>query len=131
MAPDTAPPELSTILVVDDERLMLRLLEKFFSKHGYHVLTASDGEQALSVYRRWKQDIVLVMLDLRIPGVAGEEVLHRMKDENPDVKVVMASGFLEPEMRAVMAVTGVKRFVDKPYVLEELLVIFQSVIDGE
>jgi FixJ family two-component response regulator len=72
-----------------------------------------------------------VMLDLRIPGFTGEEVLHSMKDENPDVKVVMASGFLDPEMRTVMAVTGVKRFVDKPYVLEELLVIFQSVIDGE
>ena len=54
-----------------------------------------------------------------------------LQDENPAVKVVMASGFLEPEVKIEMAVAGAKRFVNKPYDLAELLEVFQSVIDDE
>jgi DNA-binding response OmpR family regulator len=120
-----------TLLIVEDEHLMLRLLEKFFSRHGYHVLKAADGEEAIEVYRSYKPRIDAVLLDMRLPKGTGEEVFRAMKDENPAVKVVMASGFLEPEVRTEMDLAGAKRFVNKPYNLEELLEIFQSVIGNE
>jgi DNA-binding NtrC family response regulator len=120
-----------TLLIVEDEHLMLRLLEKFFSRHGYQILTASDGEQAIEVYRSCMGRIDAVLLDMRLPKGTGEEVFRAMKDEDPAVKVVMASGFLEPEVKIEMALAGAKRFVSKPYNLDELLEIFQSVIDNE
>jgi len=120
-----------TLLIVEDEHLMLRLLEKFFSRHGYHVLKAADGEEAIEVYRSCMRRIDAVLLDMRLPKGTGEEVFRAMKDENPAVKVVMASGFLEPQVRIEMALAGAKRFVNKPYNLDELLGVFQSVIADE
>ncbi|MGH7793916.1 MAG: response regulator [Candidatus Binatia bacterium] len=117
-----------TILLVEDEHLMLRLLEKFFSRHGYQVLVASDGEQAIEVYRCYKLRIDAVLLDIRLPKSTGEEVFSRMKEENAAVKVVIASGFLESDVKTEMGLAGVKRFVNKPYVLDELLEVFQGVI---
>lgn len=123
------PDQNRTILLVDDEHLMLRLLEKFFSKHDYHVIVASDGEQAIDVYRSYKSRIDAVLLDIRLPKIAGEEVFRRIKEENAGVKVVIASGFLETHVKTAMGFEGVKRFVNKPYVLDELLEVFQSVIE--
>ena len=86
-------PHSATILIVEDEDLMLRLLKKFFSRHGYVVLEASNGEQAIEVYRNNKQQIDAVLLDMRLPHKTGEEVFLEMKAENAAVNVVMASGF--------------------------------------
>jgi two-component system, cell cycle sensor histidine kinase and response regulator CckA len=120
-----------TILIVEDEPLMLRLLESFFSQHGYHVLVAADGEQAIELYRCYKRRIEAVLLDVRVPKITGEEVFRRMKKENAAVKVVIASGFLEANIKDQIAFAGVKRFVNKPYVLDELLEVFQNVIEND
>lgn len=125
------PGRNRTMLIVDDERLMLRLLEKFFSQHGYHVLVASDGEQAIEVYRSYKSRIGAVLLDIRLPKTPGEEVFQRMKAENAAVKVVIASGYLSPDIKADLIFAGVKHFVNKPYVLNELLEVFQNVIEND
>ncbi|MGH7871719.1 MAG: response regulator [Candidatus Binatia bacterium] len=116
---------------MEDEPLMLRLLAKFFSRQGYHVLEASDGEQAMEVYRCYKQDIVAALLDIRLPSITGEEVFRRMKDENPTIKVIMASGYLEPEAKTELTMAGVKHFVNKPYDLKELLKIFENVLKNQ
>jgi CheY-like chemotaxis protein len=131
-APDSISPAKQpgvTILVVEDEPLMLRLLAKFFSRHGYHVLEAADGEQAIETYRNNKLQIDAVLLDIRIPKSTGEEVFHVMKGENAGVKVVMASGYLAPQAKTEMTLAGVKRFVNKPYVLNDLLEVVRDVID--
>jgi len=122
---------VKTVLIVEDEELMLRLLERYFSRRGYRVLVASDGEQAIEIYRRDQPRIDAVLLDMRLPKSTGEEVFRVMKDENPAIKVIMASGFLDPEVRTAMALAGAKRFVNKPYNLDELLKTFQSVIDND
>jgi two-component system cell cycle sensor histidine kinase/response regulator CckA len=110
-----------TILVVDDEQNMLRLLEKFLSREGYHVLLAADGEQALEAFYRHKTEIDLVLLDVGLPKVRGADVLLKMKSENPDVRVVVASGYLDPKVKTEMHHAGVRDFVDKPYMLSDLL----------
>jgi two-component system cell cycle sensor histidine kinase/response regulator CckA len=119
----------STILVVDDERNMLRLLERFLSQQGYRVLLAADGEQALDAFCRLKTEIDLVLLDVGLPKVRGMDVLLKMKSENPDVRVVIASGYLDPKVKTEMYRAGVKDFVDKPYMLSELLETLRSSIE--
>jgi two-component system, cell cycle sensor histidine kinase and response regulator CckA len=118
----------STILLVEDEALMLRLLERFFTQHGYHVLSASDGEQAVEIYHHYKMRIAVVLLDVRLPKMTGDEVFRRIKEENPAVKVALASGFLEPELKTAMNLIGVKCFVNKPYELNGLLETVQNLI---
>lgn len=125
------PGKNRTILIVEDEHLMLRLLEKFFTRNGYCVLSASDGAQAVEIYRHDKPRIDAVLLDIRLPKIAGDEVFRRMKEENPAIKVVMASGFLEPQIKTEMNLTGINRFVNKPYELDNLLQVVQSLIEEQ
>lgn len=87
------PYKNRTIRIVEDEHLMLRLLKKFFTRNGYRVLSASDGEQAVEIYRHQKPRIDVVLLDMRLPKMSGSEVFRHLKEENTAVKVVMATGF--------------------------------------
>ena len=135
-APDLIPELISettagsngstTILLVEDEKNMLDLLEKILSQRGYQVWTASDGETALDIYQRHKERIDIVLLDMGIPKISGQEVLAKMKQEKPGVKVAVASGYLEPELKSQNNLAGVNHFLNKPYSLDELVKTLQS-----
>ncbi len=92
-----------TILIVEDEQVMLRLVEKVLLQHGYQVLVASDGEEAIEVYRRHKLGIDVVLLDVDLPKLTGWDVLLKMKEENPDVRVVIATGRIRARPAATRA----------------------------
>lgn len=119
-----------TILVVEDEKHMSHLLEKVLSRHGWRVLVASDGEQAIEAYRSQKLRIDVVLLDVGLPKIAGLQVLSKIKAENPGVRVVIASGYLEPKTKTEMSDAGVKHFVNKPYTLDEVVQTIQSLIEN-
>src|SRR5207244_11478013 len=106
-----------TILVVEDERLMLRLLEKFLSRQGYQVLLAADGEQAIDGYCRHKTEIDVVLLDVGLPKVSGVGVFRKMKKENLDVRVLLASGYLGARLRTEIYRAGSQASVDNSYLL--------------
>jgi YesN/AraC family two-component response regulator len=82
------------------------------------------------VYRRHKLEIDVVLLDVGLPKLTGWDVLLKMKEENSDVRVVIATGFLEPKMKTEMSRFTVKHFVDKPYMLDEVVETLQSLIDA-
>jgi PAS domain S-box-containing protein len=115
-----------TILVVEDEAKMLRLLEKVLSKRGYQVLTAADGEEAIEVHRSHKDAIDIILLDLDLPKISGRDVLVKLKTENPDVKILIASGYLEPDLRSEIERAGLKHFIHKPYIPDDVVKIVQS-----
>jgi signal transduction histidine kinase/ActR/RegA family two-component response regulator len=125
----TAPSNGATVLLVEDEQSMLYVLEKTLLKHGYKVLKATDGDMAVDIHRRHKETIDVVMLDLGLPKIAGLDVLLKIKQEKPDEKVVIASGYLEPELRSEIDRAGVKDFLLKPYMLDEVLKTFQRLIE--
>ena len=116
------------ILLVEDEKHMLRLLIKKFCEHGYTVFAAADGDEAIKTYCRHKTEIAAVLLDVGLPKVKGADVFYRMKRENPAVRVVIASGFLEPALRTEMNRAGVEHFIEKPYCVDDLVATFQSLI---
>jgi signal transduction histidine kinase/ActR/RegA family two-component response regulator len=124
-----APSNGATVLLVEDEQSMLYVLEKTLLKHGYKVLKATDGDMAVDIHRRDKETIDVVMLDLGLPKMAGLDVLLKIKQEKPDAKVVIASGYLEPELRSEIDRAGVKYFLLKPYMLDEVLKTFQRLIE--
>jgi two-component system cell cycle sensor histidine kinase/response regulator CckA len=115
-----------TFLIVEDEQLMLRLMEQVLIDHGCRVFAAADGEQAIEIYQRHKQEIDVVLLDVGLPKMTGWDVLVKMKEANPDVQVVITSGYLEAEVKNNMEAAGIKHFINKPYMPEEVVVILQS-----
>jgi len=126
--PETAPAENQsecqrTILIVDDERVTLRLLSQYFSECGYRVLLAADGRQGMEVYRKHRSQIDVVLLDIDLPIVPGEALFDAMRNDNPAINVVIATGFVDETKKSEMIAAGVKGFVNKPYVLDELLEI--------
>jgi len=117
-----------TVLLVEDEQNMLNILEQILLQHGYRVLKASDGEKALEIYRCHDQTIDAVLLDIGLPKISGRDVLLEIKNDNPDVKIIVASGYLEPELKAEVDRAGVNHFLHKPYMLDEVVKAVQSVI---
>jgi signal transduction histidine kinase len=107
-----------TVLVVEDEEHTARLLKTVLMRRGSTVLLALDGQSALETFQtRWRE-IDAVLLDIGLPKIPGWEVMRRMKEINPSVKIIVASGNIAPELRADMHRVGVRDFVDKPYAFE-------------
>jgi CheY-like chemotaxis protein len=118
-----------TILVVENEQFVLRLLEQVLSERDYQVLSAADGQEAIETYCRHKTEIDVVLLDVGLPKVDGVNVFYKMKSENPDVRVIIVSGYLEPELRTRLHQAGVEHFIDKPYILDELIETIRNLIE--
>jgi CheY-like chemotaxis protein len=118
-----------TVLLVEDEEMMVLLLKKTFSKHGYKVLVALDGEQALNLFHQHKQEIDVVLLDIGLPKTAGWDVILKMKEEEPNVKVVVSSGYIDPESKTRIYQVGVKDFIDKPYTPAAVVETLEAVLE--
>jgi CheY-like chemotaxis protein len=117
----------ATILLVEDEENMLRLLERAFSRRGYRILKADTGQSALELYQRHKEQIDVVLLDMGLPRVSGREVLRKIRNENPDAKIVVTSGYVEPALKLEIDQTHA-RLLHKPYTPNDVFEIVQSLI---
>ncbi len=116
----TAPAkrELSgagTVLVVDDEEIVRVTAKHTLERYGYRTVLANDGAAALEVYRYRPADIELVLLDLTMPVMNGEETLRHLQQVNPRVKVLLSSGYNEVEAVQRFAGKGLAGFIQKPY----------------
>ena len=133
--PKEEPQEIAggdeTILLVEDEPMLLDLLKLVLQEHGYTILTAMDGQEGVEFYRRYKNDIDLVLTDMGLPKLGGWEMFQKLREENPDVKVILASGFVDPEMKADLIEKGAKDFVQKPYVPQNILRRIREVLDAK
>ena len=111
----------STILVVDDEQALLDVVCDLLRSHGANVLAASSGGDAIELYQAQADRIDLVVLDLRLPDSSGVEVYHRMHQMNPDVRVILSSGYAADSEIAGLLESGAVQFLQKPYRLFMLL----------
>lgn len=110
-----------TILLVDDEQYVRDLGEKVLNLHGYNVILARDGLEAIHIYQSAKDSIDLVILDLMMPNLSGRDTYKRLKEINPAVKVIICTGYgLDHEAMQELQGGGVCSFIQKPYNLEQL-----------
>ena len=121
-----APPKSAirrgheTVLVVDDEPMILDVTREMLEGLGYRALVAQGGADALEVYRADHGRIDLVILDMIMPGMGGGELLDRMKAVNPGVRVILSSGYsINGEAKAILA-RGARLFLQKPFRLDDL-----------
>ena len=121
IVPNRKLAEHSTILVVEDERAMVQLLGTGLSQEGYGVLTARDGADAIDVYQRHRSDIDVILLDLGLPKVSGLDVIRKVRKLNEDVKIIVTTGYLEPELKSELIAAGVNECIQKPYMIPDIL----------
>ena len=84
-----------TVLVVDDESRMRKLIKDFLIQKNYNILEAEDGERALSVYQENKEKISLILLDVMMPKLDGWSVLRQIRQENKNLPIVMLTAIAE------------------------------------
>ncbi|MDH5298377.1 MAG: response regulator [Desulfobulbaceae bacterium] len=106
------------LLVVDDEPIVGKRLQQIFGKMGFTVETYTNGTEALAAMAALPFDIVVT--DLKMDEIDGMEVLNRAKELNPAVKVIIITGYAEPETAEEAYAKGVFDFIAKPFRLDEL-----------
>lgn len=109
-----------TVLLVDDEELVRRVAARMLEHLGFGVLTAADGREAIRLFRQRRGEILFVLLDLTMPEMSGEEVLRELRRIDPQVRVVIASGYPEEEVARRFAGGELPPIVHKPYRMREL-----------
>jgi CheY-like chemotaxis protein len=120
-----------TILLVDDEEEVLRVGRMMLLKLGYRVLVAAGGQEALAVYREAGNAVELVILDMIMPGMNGGEAFDRLRQLDPQVKVLLASGYsLNRRANRILA-RGCDGFLQKPFDLPELSQKLRSLLDSQ
>jgi PAS domain S-box-containing protein len=119
-----------TLLVVDDEDIVLMSGGKLLESLGYQVILAREGTEAVRQYEQLYQEVALVLLDMIMPGMGGGEVYDKLKQINPAVKVLLSSGYSLDGQAAEILRRGCDGFIQKPFRVEEFSQKIREVIDG-
>jgi len=109
-----------TILVIDDEEMLRELVRSALTHYGYTVLLAQNGQEGLEIVRKYRTAISLILLDMTMPVMSGEETLRRLKQIEPDIPVILCSGYHEVEFEQLFALQGMEDFIQKPFTAQHL-----------
>jgi two-component system chemotaxis response regulator CheY len=118
---------MAKILVVDDSALSRRMLRSILESAAHNVIEAADGMIAIEKYFLEKPDVVL--LDLIMRGMVGIEVLKKLRQMDPQVKVVVATADIQASTQMIVLEEGATSFVSKPFVSEQILVAVNSALE--
>ncbi|PKN84409.1 MAG: hypothetical protein CVU51_10585 [Deltaproteobacteria bacterium HGW-Deltaproteobacteria-1] len=122
---------VETILLVDDEQMIIDVASKMLEELGYKVLAATSGKQGIDIFHNSTEKIELVILDMIMPGLSGKEAFDILRQKNPSVKVLLSSGFsLDNQAKDIMA-EGCKGFIQKPFTMAELSRKLREILDNK
>jgi PAS domain S-box-containing protein len=128
-APDMLAPEVAQeaamlqhlIMVIDDEEPVRSAVTDILELEGLAVLSAPDGQAGIDLYRDRQADIDLIMLDLSMPGLTGEETFRELRQINPQVRIILSSGYSHDEVTSRFAGQREVAFIQKPYDATQLV----------
>jgi PAS domain S-box-containing protein len=117
-----------TILVVDDEETVRGVAKQMLEHLGFRVLLADNGRDGLATFECHAHEIAAVVLDLTMPHLDGEETFRELRRRSPDLKILLMSGFNEPEAVHRFAASGPWRFLQKPFKAEQLAEMLRTIL---
>lgn len=120
--------EKASILVVDDDRAIRESLNSLLSDKGYDVLTVEDGHQAIDAVRQREWDVAMV--DLKMPGIDGLEVLREVTKMSPNTKVIIITGYATVESAVEAMKQGAIDYIAKPFTVDELLIRLEKTLEN-
>jgi CheY-like chemotaxis protein len=118
------------ILVVDDEEMALTLVKQLLTTAGYNVTTAQSGFECLDLFRRRPLAYQLVILDLTMPFMDGQETFQRLREIRPDIPVVLCTGFIQGERLEQLMQSGLTGFLRKPLSPDEIVTNVRSILES-
>ena len=121
-------PPGSRVLVVDDERVVRRALQRVLERDGHVVTLAECGLEAIDLYVKHWRELDVVVLDVMMPDADGREVLRRMREVNPDVRAILSSGFTA-ESDPSLTVAGTW-LLQKPYTPDQVRAVLADALGG-
>jgi len=110
-----------TVLIIEDEEMILESVSELLTDEGYQCLSARDGLEGLNVWKENRGRIQVVLLDIDLPKMGGWDVLRRMRDIDEEARVVLCSGYFDPETRNLSDGKRVIEYLAKPYSGKEVL----------
>ena len=119
-----------TVLLVDDEEPIIKVGKELLELIGYRVLIARDGNEAVKTYRKYQDEINVVVLDMVMPGMGGGEAYDRLKKLDPDVKVLLSSGFSIDGEASDILDRGCNGFIQKPFTVKQLSRALEKVLEN-
>jgi DNA-binding response OmpR family regulator len=128
MSAGASLPLQPTVLLVEDDELVLDAMTRMLVREGYMVLTASSGHDAIGMLRTPLQPINVVVLDVNLPDVSGIDLCARIRELHPTMPVVVCTGSTNPEDLAELLKMGVRRCFHKPVAMAELLASVQAAL---
>jgi PAS domain S-box-containing protein len=128
-APARVKGGTETILVVEDKADVRRLTVQSLESHGYHVLSAEDGEDALRLCDAYKGPIHLLLTDLVMPHIGGRDLAERLNGRRPETRVLYMSGYMDSQLRMNAPGQSVD-FLSKPFTVEALALQVRAVLEG-
>ncbi|MDD5168897.1 MAG: response regulator [Syntrophales bacterium] len=118
-----------TILIVDDEEMILEVSKQLLESLGYRVYAAGSGQEAIAVYMEKRNEIDLLIIDMIMPGISGGEAFDRLREINPEIKVLLSSGYsLNGKAQTIMD-RGCNGFLQKPFQLSQLSRKVREILD--
>jgi len=118
-----------TVLLVDDDDMVIEGCGELLDKTGYTVLTAKGGKDAIEIYKKKQNQIALVILDMIMPGMDGDETYKRLKEINPHIKVLLSSGHRMDDPTAGILKRGCDGFIQKPFNIMDLSKTIREILD--
>jgi two-component system cell cycle sensor histidine kinase/response regulator CckA len=119
-----------TVLLVDDEAMIIDVAERMLSKLGYKVFTARDGKEAIEVFKKYRNKIDVIILDMIMPNMGGGETFDRIKKMKPEIKVLLSSGYSINGQASEILNRGCNGFIQKPFNLQNLSQNLRSMLEG-
>ncbi|RPI79190.1 MAG: PAS domain S-box protein [Desulfobacteraceae bacterium] len=119
------------VLLVDDEPVILNVGRRMLERLGYKVSTAASGKEALQIYREAKGRIDLVVLDMVMPELSGEQTYKLLKEHDPQVKVLLSTGYSIHGQAAELLASGCNGFIQKPFNLQEFSKKLREILDAK
>ncbi len=120
-----------TVLLVDDEDMIIDVGTRMLRKLGYKVFTARDGKEAITIFKKHQDKIDLIVLDMIMPQMGGGETFDRIKKIKPDVKVLLSSGFSINGQASEILNRGCNSFIQKPFNLQKLSQNIRAILEAE
>jgi two-component system cell cycle sensor histidine kinase/response regulator CckA len=133
--PSEAPPGEATwqgsgaVLVIDDEETVRTVASRILEKAGFRVLLASDGLEGVAAFQVHRDEVVAVVLDLTMPHMSGDEVFRELRQLQPNVRIVLMSGYHEQEVVNLFAGKGLSGFVQKPFRAGDFLAVLRRALE--
>lgn len=119
-----------TILLVDDEEIITDVGKEMLQRLGYQVLVAENGAEAVEIFGKHRNEVILVILDLRMPGISSEETYDRLKENDASVKVLLSTGWFEDDRVDALLKKGCNAMITKPFNIQQLSEKIHEVISS-